>query len=134
MKPKHCNFDKINTDNNTDSSSGELGSGELGSGILSSTTAETPTSQSSSTVQSQASITCNNITCREGFYCIEGANICNPNCHTWNQYPRATNIAIDTLVLISASLGIIAAVGVVTVAGLRWKKVYVVVIIILVCW
>ena len=67
---------------------------------------------------------CSNITCREGFYCIEGAGICNPSCHSWNQYPHSTNIAIDFLVLMSACIGMVTGVGVVVIAGLRWKKVY----------
>ena len=106
---KHCIL--IVTVNSTDSFSGE---------------AETQFPQSPSTVQQQATITCDNITCQEGFYCVNETNKCNPDCHTWNQHSREANIAIDTLVLFSATIGIIAAVGVVVVAGLRWKKVYVV--------
>ena len=103
-----------NIGNTTKSSSGVQGSGMLPS------TTVLPTSP-----PQQQTITCNNITCREGFYCIEGANICNPSCHTWNQYPRSTNIAIDFLVLTAACIGVVTGVGVLVVAGLRWKKVYV---------
>ena len=71
----------------------------------------------------QETLTCKNITCQEGFFCREDASVCIPSCHTWNQYPRATNIAIDFLVLTAACIGVVTGVGVLVVAGLRWKKV-----------
>ena len=76
----------------------------------------------------QQNLTCGHITCREGFYCREDANnsyvYCNPSCHTWKQYPHSTNIAIDFLVLTSVCIGVISGVGVLVVAGIRWKNVY----------
>ena len=76
----------------------------------------------------QQNLTCSNITCHEGFYCKEDASngyiFCNPSCHTWKQYPHATNLAIDFLVLMSACIGVVSGVGVLVVAGIRWKKVY----------
>lgn len=97
-------------------------SGVQSSGMPSSAT-ESPTPP----VLMQQAVTCKNITCREGFFCVEGANtlVCTPSCHTWNQYPRATNIAIDFLVLAAACIGVVTGVGVLVVTGLRWKKVYV---------
>ena len=77
----------------------------------------------------QQNLTCSNITCREGFYCKEDVNngniniACVPSCHTWKQYPHATNIAIDVLVLLSACIGVVSGVGVLVVAGIRWKNV-----------
>jgi hypothetical protein len=89
-----------------------------GSGMLPSTTDSSPPSA----VQ-RDTLTCKNITCQEGFYCSgEDAITCIPSCHTWNQYPRATNIAIDFLVLTAACIGVVTGVGVLVVAGLRWKK------------
>ena len=80
-----------------------------------------PPSMTESLPPSAVKLTCKNITCREGFFCREDA--CIPSCHTWNQYPRATNIAIDFLVLTAACIGVVSGVGVLVVAGLRWKKV-----------
>ena len=88
------------------------------------------TSENSSQEQN---LTCNNITCREGFYCKEDANnsntLCSPSYHTWKQYPHATNIATDVLVLMSACIGVISGVGVLVVAGIRRKNVYVLILI-----
>ena len=89
-----------------------------GSGIPASTAAPpTPPMQ-------PHTLSCNNITCREGFYCLERATVaCNPSCHSWRQYPHSTNVAIDFMVILAATIGVITGVGVLTVAGLRWKKV-----------
>ena len=102
--------------NTTDISSGAPGSGQHASP----STTIIPTSPG----QRQA-LTCDNITCREGFYCLELANglLCNPSCHSWRQYPHATNVAIDFLVLLAVCVGVISGVGVLVIAGLRWKKV-----------
>ena len=107
------------------------GAGALGSGSLlplnadmtlfSTTVSEAPTQQHS------LSPGCNNITCREGFYCIERANnshgYCNPSCYSWNQYPRTTNIVVDFMVLTSACIGILAGIGVLVAAVVRRKHV-----------
>lgn len=70
------------------------------------------TSESSS---QQQNVTCSKITCHEGFYCKEDVNnsnaACAPSCHTWKQYPHATNITIDVLVLLSACIGVVSGVG-----------------------
>ena len=83
-------------------------------------------STSGSSLQQQ-NLTCSNITCREGFYCKEDVNDssvrCNPSC-TWKQHPHATNIAIDFFVLTSVCIGVVSGVGVLVVAGIRWKNVY----------
>ncbi len=70
-------------------------------------------------------IGCGNITCREGFYCLDGANdaVCNPSCATWKQYPAAMNTAFDFLILLSVCIEVICGVGVLVVAGIRRKKV-----------
>jgi hypothetical protein len=106
------------------------GGGASGSGLLlplndtaivSTTVSEAPTQQQS------LSPGCNNITCGEGFYCREGANnshgYCNPSCYSWNQYPRATNIVVDFMVLLAACIGILAGIGVLVAAVVRRKKV-----------
>ena len=69
------------------------------------------------------SFECSNITCQEGFYCVADIG-CNPSCASWKQYPQSTNALIDSLLLMSTCIGIICAVGVLIVTGLRWKKVY----------
>ena len=71
-----------------------------------------------------------NLTCRDGFYRKENviANnsifFCNPSCYTWKQHTSLTNFVIDSLVLLSACIGVVSGVGVLVVAGIRWKNVY----------
>lgn len=107
------------------------GAGASGSGLLlpqnantiifSTIVSEAPTQQQS------LSPGCNNITCREGFYCIEGANnshgFCNPSCYSWNQYPRITNIVVNFMVLMSACIGILTGIGVLVAAVVRREHV-----------
>ena len=106
-----------------DFSVGNLTESSPGSGMPLSSTTQPPTPS----VRQRLVVTCNNITCRNGFYCSEGRNganaVCIPSCHSWNQYPHATNIGIDFLVLTAACIGLITGVGVLVVAGLRWKRV-----------
>ena len=68
---------------------------------------------------------CSNITCSDGFYCDDGFNACIPLCGTWSQYSESVNIAIDFFILLSTCFGMLGGIGVLIVAGIRWKKVYV---------
>ena len=68
---------------------------------------------------------CSNITCSDGFYCGDGFNACIPLCGTWSQYSESVNIAIDFFILLSTCFGMLGGIGVLIVAGIRWKKVYV---------
>ena len=108
------------------------GAGTSGSGLLlplndttmvSATVSEAPTQQQSLSPAAG----CNNITCQEGFYCIDRDNnshgYCNPSCYSWNQYPRATNIVVDFMVLLAACIGVLAAIGVLVTAVARRKQV-----------
>ena len=78
----------------------------------------------------QQNQTCHNITCRDGFYLKETliANdsvfLCYPSCYTWKQHASLPNFVIDFLVLLSACIGVVSGVGVLVVAGIRWKNVY----------
>jgi hypothetical protein len=78
-----------------------------------------------SITEHQRSFDCSNITCREGFYCIDGANdaVCNPSCTSWKQYPDSINAVFDSLLLVSLCVGVICAVGVLVLAVLRRNKV-----------
>ena len=79
--------------------------------------------------QDQHAELCSNITCQEGFYCDTDANLttCKPRCGEWRQDSYSTNIIIDFFIFVSTFFGIIGGIGVLIVAGLRWKRVYVVV-------
>ena len=70
-------------------------------------------------------LNCSNIICREGFFCDNDTNECVPQCGVWSQYSHSVNTAVDTLALLSALSGVIGGVGVLIVAALRRKKVYV---------
>ena len=74
-------------------------------------------------------VKCSNITCQEGFYCDTDANLttCKPRCGEWRQDSYSTTIIIDFFIFVSTFFGIIGGIGVLIVAGLRWKRVYVVV-------
>ncbi len=71
---------------------------------------------------------CSNITCREGFYCIDGTNdvnnaVCNPSCASWKQFSDSINDVFDSLLLMSTCIGLLCGVGVLIVAGIRRNKV-----------
>ena len=99
------------TDNNSSAS---------GSGFL-----LTPIESLPTVIEHPQSLGCSNITCREGFYCIDGANdaVCNPSCASWKQYPDSVNAVFDSLLLMSVCGGLICGVGVLILAGLRRSKV-----------
>ena len=67
---------------------------------------------------------CSDIICREGFFCDSDIQ-CVPQCGVWSQYSNSVNTAVNTLTLISVCCGVIGGVGVLIVAALRRKKVYV---------
>ena len=71
---------------------------------------------------------CTNITCQEGFYCKEQGSIviCSPGCTTWMQSSRSTNIAVDFAILLAECIGVVSGIAIFVVAGLRWRKVYVI--------
>ena len=78
---------------------------------------------------SRPGFSCTNITCQQGFYCKKQdseAVVCSPDCYTWTQFPLSVNIAIDSAILLAECVGIISGVAIFSVAGLRWRKVYVV--------
>ena len=74
---------------------------------------------------------CSNITCQQGFYCKEQglSAICSPNCYTWTQFSRSTSIAIDFGILLAEFIGVFSGVAIFIIAGMRWRKVYVTVVI-----
>ena len=78
-----------------------------------------------SSVQSLRAPNCSDIICREGFFCESNINECVPQCGVWSQYSHSVNIVIDTLTLVSVCCGALGGVGVLIVAVLRRKKVYV---------
>ena len=52
--------------------------------------------------------------CNEGFYCDEETGLCLPQCGKWKSYTDNVEMAINTAVIISATVGTIAgAVGLV---------------------
>ena len=69
--------------------------------------------------------------CREDFFCLEeegegeseGSAICVPSCPSWSDYPKTTAMAIDVLVIVFACVGLISAVGVIVISGIRRKQV-----------
>ena len=77
------------------------------------------------TIIEQQNLDCSNISCQEGFYCIDRADdaVCNPSCRSWKQYPDSINAVFDSLLLMSVCVGLICGVGVLVLAGLRRKKV-----------
>ena len=85
----------------------------------------TPIESLPTVIEHSQNLECSNMTCREGFYCIDGANdaVCNPSCASWKQYPDSINAVFDSLLLISVCVGVICGVGVLVLAGLRRSKV-----------
>ena len=58
--------------------------------------------------------------CREGFYCDSG--VCLPRCDEWEQYPHATVVAVDVIVILSAATGLIAGIAVLVFSCISWKQ------------
>ena len=70
-------------------------------------------------------------TCREGFYCKNGSNLqCFPECGSWKQYSNTESNIIDAAVIVAVVIGIVSAIAVLTIAGVRRKKVYAIKILI----
>lgn len=61
--------------------------------------------------------------CKEGFYCKNGTNVCSPECEYWVTNPRIdSNRALDVIVIVANSIGLLSGMLVLLISGLRWKK------------
>ena len=86
--------------------------------------------QSETNVQSQPTasvpeqVNCSTLQCHEGFSCIavSNASICLPVCRSWEEYPRATVVAIDVVVILSAVIGFVSSIAVLVISCIRWNR------------
>ena len=60
------------------------------------------------------------VNCSSGFYCTAN-NTCNPQCGSWEQHSHDVVVAVDTAVILSACIGVVAGITVFVVAGVRRK-------------
>ena len=60
--------------------------------------------------------------CSEGFYRENNSIACQPSCHAWKLYKREVSIFIDVVVFISAVIGFLAAVAVISISCLVHKR------------
>ena len=86
--------------------------------------------QSETNVQSQPTasvpeqVNCSTLQCQEGFSCtaVSNASICLPVCGSWEEYPRATVVAIDVFVILSAVIGFVSSIAVLVISCIRWNR------------
>ena len=86
--------------------------------------------QSETNVQSQPTasvpeqVNCSTLQCQEGFSCIavNNASICLPVCGSWEEYPRATVVGIDVVVILSAVIGFVSSIAVLVISCIRWNR------------
>ena len=64
-----------------------------------------------------------NIKCRDDFYEDSEMCTCKPRCDSWEQYPHSTVIVTDTVVIISASIGLLSGIAVLIISLIRRKRV-----------
>ena len=90
-----------------------------GSGGQSGTNAQ---SQPTASVPEQ--VNCSTLQCHEGFSCIavNNASICLPVCGSWEEYPRATVVGIDVVVILSAVIGFVSSIAVLVISCIRWNR------------
>ena len=63
------------------------------------------------------------IECRDDFYKDSEMCTCKPRCDRWEQHPHSTVIVADVIVIISASIGLLAGIAVLILTLMRRKRV-----------
>ena len=70
---------------------------------------------------------CSTLQCQEGFSCIAVGNtsLCLPVCGRWAQYPHGTVVAIDVVIILSATICVLASIAVLVLSCIQWERMYV---------
>ena len=63
--------------------------------------------------------------CRENFFREQEGGLCFPKCEKWQEFSPSEVMATDAIILLSAAVGIIAAVAVIIISIIRYKSMYV---------
>ena len=94
------------------------GSGSSGEGETTLTTQPPPS------VGLAGQVNCSTLQCQEGFSCstVGNTSLCLPVCGSWKQYPDGVSLAIDVVIILSASIGFVASIAVLVISCIRWKR------------
>ena len=60
--------------------------------------------------------------CSEGFYRVNGSDVCTPSCHTWTEYSKDLSIFVNVVVCISAVAGFLVSVADIVFSCLSYKR------------
>ena len=60
--------------------------------------------------------------CQENFFRPEELGICVANCHTWSEFSQSVRVGTDMVILLTAIIGFITGLAVITISLLRFKK------------
>ncbi len=64
----------------------------------------------------------NDLDCRENFFRDEMFNFCVPICPDWSQDPPTFSVLHDVSIFLSFSIGFVAAIIIIVISVIRYKK------------
>ena len=69
-------------------------------------------------------VNCSTLQCQEDFSCsmVGNTSVCLPVCGSWNEYPHATVVATDVVVVLSAVAGVVVSIAMLLISCIRWKS------------
>ena len=69
-------------------------------------------------------VNCSTLQCQEDFSCsvVGNTSVCLPVCGSWNEYPDATVVATDVVVVLSAVTGVVVSIAMLLTSYIRRKS------------